>query len=164
MINELQLLAGTDIPFLEANVTIHQPTLKELSYLGEDKFAYGYQLLKFSKDMLSAQDKNNLSVYSDFDILMQVIENRRGEKVLNESINNMKQILFLLFPQYDVKIENREIILVDKDNNIFKINSDNFNAFKKILVEIFCVFNSEDEKAEQNYNPTGALAQELLKN
>ena len=33
MKNELLLLAGSDIPFPEARITIHQPTLKEIGYI-----------------------------------------------------------------------------------------------------------------------------------
>lgn len=160
MINELQLLAGTDIPFPEAQVTIHQPTLKELSYLGEDKFAYGYQLLKFSKDILNEQDKINLSNYSDFDILMQVVENKKHESTLSDSVTNMKYVLILLFPRYEVSIENREIVLTDEGGKHI-INSDNFAAFKKIIFQIFCIFNSKEEKDEANFNPSGALAQKI---
>ena len=35
MDNELLLLSSNDIPFLEAQVNIHQPTLSEISLIGE---------------------------------------------------------------------------------------------------------------------------------
>jgi len=33
--NKLQLMAGTDIPVAEIQTAIHQPTIREISYLGE---------------------------------------------------------------------------------------------------------------------------------
>lgn len=33
-LDELLLLSGNDIPFIEAQITIHQPTLKEIAYIG----------------------------------------------------------------------------------------------------------------------------------
>ena len=49
MLNELLLLSGNDIPFSEAQVTIHQPTIKEIAYVGEDSFYTGCEFLRFSK-------------------------------------------------------------------------------------------------------------------
>ena len=45
MLDSLLLLSGNDIPFIEANLTIHNPTLKEIGYVGEENFLNGYQLL-----------------------------------------------------------------------------------------------------------------------
>ena len=59
MINDLLLLSGNDIPFIPAQITIHQPTIKEIAYLGEDTFFTGVQLLNFSKNILSEEDKVN---------------------------------------------------------------------------------------------------------
>lgn len=158
MINELQLLAGTDIPFPEAQVSIHQPTLKEISYIGEDKFFFGCQLLKFSKDMLSIEDKSSLSNYTDFDILMQIVENKTHEKTISESVENMLYILTLLFPKYQIKIENKQIVLFN-ENETHYLNATNFLAFKKILCEIFNL--SESLEGSGDYNPSGALARRI---
>jgi len=49
MINDLLLLSGNDIPFVEAQISIHQPTLKEISFIGEDIFFIGCEFLNFSK-------------------------------------------------------------------------------------------------------------------
>jgi len=34
-VNKLQLFAGTDIPIPALELTVHQPTIKEISYVGE---------------------------------------------------------------------------------------------------------------------------------
>jgi len=52
MIDELLLLSGNDIPFPEAKLTIHQPTLKEIAYLTETHFWHSCEILKFDKEVL----------------------------------------------------------------------------------------------------------------
>ena len=44
MLNDLLLLSGNDIPFLEAQVNIHQPSIKEIAYIGEESFFIGLAL------------------------------------------------------------------------------------------------------------------------
>ena len=41
MLNDLLLLSGNDIPFTGAQLTIHQPTIKEIAYVGEENFYTG---------------------------------------------------------------------------------------------------------------------------
>ena len=41
MLNKLLLLSKSDIPFEQARLIIHQPTLKEISYIGESSFFSG---------------------------------------------------------------------------------------------------------------------------
>ena len=38
MLNDLLLLSGNDIPFEQAQISIHQPTIKEIAYIGEENF------------------------------------------------------------------------------------------------------------------------------
>lgn len=38
MLNNLLLLSGNDIPFVSAQIAIHQPTIKEIGYIGEQSF------------------------------------------------------------------------------------------------------------------------------
>ena len=36
--NDLLFLSGNDIPFVEAQLVIHQPTIKEIAYIGEESW------------------------------------------------------------------------------------------------------------------------------
>ena len=47
MNNELLLITGEDIPFIEAQTIIHQPTMKEISLIGEESFLIGSKFLNF---------------------------------------------------------------------------------------------------------------------
>ena len=38
--DDLLFLSGNDIPFPEAKVVIHQPSLKEIAFIGEETFFY----------------------------------------------------------------------------------------------------------------------------
>ena len=66
MLNELLLLSGVDIPFPAAQINIHQPTLKDIAFIGEESFFIGCELLKFSKDSLISEDRVNLQNQTNF--------------------------------------------------------------------------------------------------
>jgi len=78
MLDSLLLLSGSDIPFIEAQLSIHNPTLKEISYVGEENFLNGYQLLNVSKNFLPEKDKVNLGDISNFDILIAILRERNA--------------------------------------------------------------------------------------
>lgn len=42
MVDEVVLITGIDIPFPPAEITIHQPTIEEIAYIGEDAFLMEY--------------------------------------------------------------------------------------------------------------------------
>lgn len=58
--DQLQLYSKIDIPFKSAELIIHNPTIKEISYIEEKDFFKGCEYLNFSKDRLEQKDKNNL--------------------------------------------------------------------------------------------------------
>jgi hypothetical protein len=45
-------MSKNDIPFEEARLIIHNPTLKEIAIIGEDVFFMGCEYLNFSKQFL----------------------------------------------------------------------------------------------------------------
>ena len=47
----LGLLTGVDLPIPEIQITIHQPTIKEISLIGEHDFFMGIQILCINKNM-----------------------------------------------------------------------------------------------------------------
>ena len=76
MLNELLLLSGQDIPFEAAGLTFHPLTMNEIALIGEERFFVGCELLRFSKESLSDEDKNNLVNYDDFQILMSILNDK----------------------------------------------------------------------------------------
>lgn len=114
MKNELLLLSGVDIPFIKGTVTIHQPTIKEISFIGEEGFFAGCEMLRFSKDILSDEDKTRLFNYTDFNILMSMMNDKSGPMMFN--ISCAKQVLDLIFPLYTVTLAPNAILLIDAND------------------------------------------------
>lgn len=156
MKNELLLLSGADIPFISGTLTIHQPTIKEISLIGEECLFSGCELLKFSKDMLSIEDKSHLENYSDFNILMSIINDNNVS--MQQHVSQMYLVLSLLFPYYEILTTHEALYFMQPgtDNVQGSINNDNFEEFKKIINQMFCL-----TKASEEYDPQGALAKKI---
>lgn len=157
MENELLLLAGNDIPFPEARITIHQPTLKEIGYIGEEAFFMGCGFLDFSKELLTEKDKTNLDKYSDFDIFMSIVMSK--EKIAKKNIEYAFAVLSLMFPLYVIEVRKDGIALKRDGEEDHIINKNNFSIFKKIISEMFNL-NSK-EKSKEKYNPSGEMAKKI---
>lgn len=153
MINDLLLLSKNDIPFIGAQISIHQPTIKEIGYIGEESFFAGCELLNFSKEILSEQDRINLAKLSNFEILMSIMNDKNSNSLKSRTCAIM--VLSLLFPSYEIELSPQQIILF-KDKEVHYINNDNFEQFKEILVAMFCL-----KKSESEYNPGGDLARRI---
>ena len=156
MINDLLLLSGNDIPFVPAQITIHQPTIKEIAYIGEESFFTGTQMLNFSKNILTEEDKVGLENTSDFDILIAIL--REQNAVMQKNRNCVNMVLALIFPGYDITFE-KDCIKMVKENEEHKIDNSNYEEFKSIISSIFSFGNSKDSKPD--FNPSGDLAKKI---
>lgn len=156
MVNDLMLFSGIDIPFPQAQIAIHQPTIKEIGLIGEESFYSGCGALNFSKNSLSSEDRIALKDFTDFEILMSMINNRSFNT--QQTRIDILMILTLLFPDYQIKISQQEISLIKEDESHL-INSGNFEEFKKILTVMFCL---KGEGSETEYNPSGDKAREII--
>lgn len=156
MVNDLMLFSGIDIPFPQAQIAIHQPTIKEISLIGEESFYSGCGALNFSKNSLSSEDRIALKDFTDFEILMSMINNKSFNT--QQTRIDILMILTLLFPDYQIKISQQEISLIKEDESHL-INSGNFEEFKKILTAMFCL---KGKGSETEYNPSGDKAREII--
>lgn len=156
MENDLLLLSGNDIPFIGAQATVHQPTIKEIAYLGEENFYTGCEFLRFSKDNLDDEDKIHLEHYTNFDVLMSIMKEQNITIQRNKTCVLM--LLALLFPNYNVQIKDEYISLKQlNDNAEHIINNKNYNEFLDILNSMFCLKVSSDNE----YNPSGDIAKRI---
>lgn len=160
MFNELLYLSGNDIPFAEARLVIHQPTIKEIAYLGEETFYTGCEFLKFDKDILPEEDKSKLDNQTNFEVLIAIM----GEQ--NITIQKQKicvmMVLSLLFPKYSIKLKENYISFIDNasnDKEELRIDKTNFEEFKKILSHMFCL--DGDKENQTDYNPQGEMAKKI---
>ena len=160
--NPLLLLSGNDIPFIQAQIAIHQPTIKEISYIGEQSFYIGCSFLNFSKEKLDEQDKNNLESLTDFEVLMSILKNDNA--VVKRNRVCMQLVLLLIFPQYTINFLPMSIMLSRKTQQDgverHLIDKDNFNVFKDIISQMFCL--NQATKSTQKYNPGGPQAKALV--
>lgn len=156
MIDNLLLLSGNDLPFPEAAITIHHPTLREIAYVGEDNFFNGYQLLNISKNLLTDEDKSNLDDLTNFDILIAILGERNA--VMQKNRNCVKMVLALLFPTCSVEIGANIILTNDEGQHI--LNKYNFDSFQAIIKKMF-TFGEPEEGTQTNFNPDGELAKKI---
>ena len=154
MNNELLLLSGEDIPFVEAQISIHQPRLKEISLINEENFLAGCQFINFTKDKLEEKDRIGLENKSDFEIFMSIMCSKEQIKYKD----SVKFLLSLLFPGYNIKFTLEAILLASKDNST-TINVQNFDVFKDILNSMFCLDDSDTAAGE--YNPVDDRAAKI---
>lgn len=157
MLDSLLLLSGNDIPFIEAQLTIHNPTLKEIAYVGEESFLNGYQTLNISKNFLSEEDKVNLGDISNFDILIAILRERNA--VMQKNRSCVLMVLALLFPSYAISL-NKDSIALKKEGTeeVYFLNKENFDIFQRIIKQMFS-FGPDDQ--ESDFNPDGALASKI---
>lgn len=147
----LALMTGIDIPIPELQATLHQPTIKEISYVGEKDFLVGVQCLCIQKTML-IQDESLLSQTSNFQIFMTIM----NEKSTQDKKQNVLTVLNLLFPNYQIFFTPRAISMNCEQGNVI-IDEGNFEKFQYIVGQIFCLGKSD----AQSYNPGDAKAKAI---
>ena len=157
MLNDLLLLSGNDIPLIEAQLIIHQPTIKEIAYIGEENFYLGCEFLTFSKNRLTEEDRKNNAHIDDFIIFLSLLQDHRFE--LQKSVRAAIMVLSLIFPYYSLSFERDKIMFKNENTNEIKyLLSQHFISFKTILSEMFCLRQSG---VEETYNPQSGLAQKI---
>lgn len=150
---QLGLMTGIDLPIPELETVIHQPTIKEISYIGEQDFFIGIQLLSINKE-LYIQDEELLNSTTNFDIFMAIM----NEKQVAEKKMAVEQVFTLLFPQSKIIFTPRSMVLNQNEKNI-TINEENFEALQHIIKMQFCLKGSGQEQ----FNPSGEKAREIAK-
>lgn len=159
MIQYLVFQTGVDIPFPAGKLVIHQPTIKEIAYIGEQNFYMGCEVLRFSKNSLSLEDKNNLVNQSDFDIIMSIMKEKSNPSTQKSAINALT-LLSLMFPAYEIHLQENRIVFIKDNNGTIEegfLDNQNYSDFKQILVPMFCLQNL----VEQEYNPSGELSSKI---
>jgi len=157
MSNDLLLLSGNDIPIEEVHLLLHPPTIKEISFIGEENFFSGCEFLRFSKNKLNTEDRNRLENISNFEILMSIM--REKNPSVQKSMAQATMVLALLFPTYEIQIDvNNMFIKFKQDDNEFYLNKDNYNYFIKNLNEVLCLGGGA---SDSDYNPSGNLASQI---
>lgn len=146
----LALMVGIDIPIPELQLTIHQPTIKEIAFIGDTDFFIGSQCLTVDKKLLQ-QDETLLENTNNFQIFMTIMTEK-------ESIDKRKatlQVLELIIPGYKVIFTPRSMILSKQEQSVV-IDEQNFQFLQAPLREIFCIKSSTED-----FNPANTKAKEI---
>ena len=153
MDKRLALMCGTDIPIPECQIIIHQPRLKEISYIGETDFFTGIQYLCLNKSMF-VKDESALEDISNFQIFMTIM----SEKETIEKKKAVQQVFTLIFPDYKVFLTPRSIT-ISQGQETFLIDENNFEYLQAALSDICCLKTGPMD--QQPFNPHDAKAREI---
>lgn len=153
MDRRLALFAGSDIPIPECQLIVHQPTIREISFIGEQDFFIGAQCLCIYKSMF-IKDETVLNDVNNFQIFMTVMENKETA----DKKASVKQVLSLIFPKYKVLFTPRSLVFQSNDGSSI-VDESNFEQMQEILREIFCASNSPMD--QQAFNPANDKAREI---
>ena len=150
----LSLMTGIDIPIPECQIAVHQPSIKEISYLGEEVFFEGLSYLCINKRLLLQLNdqitEEKLKNINNFTLLQEYLKDEAGKKA------KIKDVLLILLPNYKIIFSPRAITLMRDDNNLV-IDENNFESFQEVIKQIFCI-DSSDEK---QFNPQSEKAKEI---
>lgn len=149
----LALMSGVDIPIPEAQLTIHQPKIKEIALIGESDFFVAVQCLNISKDMFS-QDKIALQNTNNFQIFMTIM----NEQETKDKKLATQQLLTILFPNHTIMFTPRSIMMQGEQATV-TIDENNFEYLQNMFKQMFCISNTNNQQA--GFNPANAKAKEI---
>lgn len=153
----LSLMAGTDIPIPECQIVIHQPSIKEIAYVGENEFFTGVQCLCIQKTMC-IEDESLLANTSNFQVFMTVMT----DKSTIDKKENVISVLSVLFPGYKTLFTPRTLMLKKDDLNVI-IDENNFEFLQQILEQIFCLRNTDQASFNPGNDAAKAIADKLMR-
>lgn len=146
------LITGGDYPIPECQLSLHQPTIKEIAMIGETDFFMGIQILAVNK-MMFESGSFDFSNTNNFQIFMTII----NQKETADKKEAVLQVLTLLLPNNKVSFTPRSM-LVTGSEKIITIDDNNFDALQNAIIEIFALKNSANT---QQYNPSDEAAKKI---
>lgn len=149
------LLSKNDIPFIEAQVTIHVPTIKEIEIIGQAEFFAGVHFLCLTINDLALQEQQQVEGLSNLTIVAGLAQQRIPQ--LQKSRVNAQLLLTLLFPNYNPSLTPKALILKTPDS-VKQITAKHYNDFQNILRQMFCL---NAIGGSTTYNPGNKRAQRM---
>ena len=155
MDTRLALMTGCDYPIPECQLTLHQPTIKEIGLIGENDFFTGSQCLSIYKSMFVTEDKSALDDINNFQIFMTVMRDKESM----EKKHSVLQVLTLFFPKYDkVLFTPQSLLFQSKEENVV-IDENNFDFLQEAIREVTC--SKSGPMDQQAFNPANDKAREI---
>lgn len=160
-INRLTLSTKADIPFPDLGLSVYQPTLREIGYLGEDKLFNACQL--FTKDFKKIEGGNVPEQMTNFDIFMSIMNQTKENANVNKIYDAVYELLVLLFPNCEVKITDRCILLLERTEDAVLphiLDARTYDTLGDILIQMFCLQGLGLESGS-DYNPVDFRAAQI---
>ena len=156
MDTRLALMAGTDIPIPECQLILHQPTIKQIAFIGETDFFIGVQTLCLHKSMFISQeeDKAVSSTITNFQIFMTIVSTEETKDKKEKAL----KVLQLLFPKYKILFTPKSLIFSDEGGNHI-VDDSNFEILQDTLRLVFC--SQIGPMDQQAFNPANDKAKEI---
>ena len=155
----LALMCGTDIPVPECQLTFHQPSIEEISLIGEKDFFTGVQCLCLNKSMF-VKDESLLETTNNFQIFMTIM----SEKQAADKKAAVQQVLTLLLPSYKVIFTPRSMMISGNGATVV-IDENNFEFIQAAISSICCLKTGPMD--QQTFNPADEqariIAQKLMR-
>lgn len=149
----LGLMTGIDIPIPEIQMVMHQPTIKEISLIGEEGFFTGLQFLSI-KASAWGELSEEIGQLSNFQLFIQLLFDQR----MAEKKEVVLEVLRLLFPKNNPQLTPGSILL-NQEGTTFIIDESNFQALQDMLDRVFSLEGTD----KVSYNPSNAKAAEIAK-
>lgn len=149
----LALMCGVDIPIPECQLIAHQPSMKEIAFIGEHDYFVALQTLTVNKNMIAPGESDLLDI-TNFQIFMTIMT----EKETADKKEAVLSLLQLVFPQYKIIFSPRSIIFNSEGNSIM-VDQDNFDYLQENIKTIFCINNSSMDQT--TFNPANAQAKAI---
>lgn len=153
----LAMMAGSDIPIPECQMTLHQPTIKEISMIGEKDFFVGAQLLCVNKSMY-IKDESLLDDTTNFQIFMTVVSDKQSA----DKKQAVLKVLTLLFPSGKVIMTPRALMFNFEGANVI-IDENNFEILQGVFKEVFCLSASGQEAFNPGNDAAKEIAEKLMR-
>lgn len=159
----LQLITGVDIPIPALQTSIHQPSIREISLLGEEQYFAALQMLCFNKQIIIAANPQGsfaLNNMNNFEIFMTLISDPEIKNV-TEKRNMILSMFTLLFPSYNAQFLPHSIYFNDPaTKHHFTLDENNFDALQLVLNQIGGMNNSTGGQ-NANFNPANDKAAQI---
>lgn len=147
-------LSGQDVPVLECNIAIHQPTIKQIVAFKETTFISAMQLFgNLDDNIKKLRELNPLTEqFTDFQLLMAMIN--QDDKIKKK----VSDFFELIFPSYAIEVRDNDICFYQNEQRVGMVNPYNYKIFCDIINKLFGL--PIDKK---KYNPANKKAEALAK-
>ena len=156
--DSLLLLSKNDIPFIKAQLSIHQPTASEISLIGEEAFFTGVQFLTTTRESAGIP-KEYYDRISNLDVILQLGRDRSIGAKFNKSC--AEAVLTLMFPEYQVLFLPTQLAIVKTNEDKSEaqpISKEAFDDLQEIIKTMFCLDMLGGGRPLPTYAPANAHA------